>query len=171
MITVTAIKCPNCNAEITEATQSGINFCSYCGAKIMITNENEHIHRYIDEARMRELDMIEDEKKRKEELAIAEKQRLAEQERLEKEQTKKIYSAMLIAAVVGLLMCAIGQHIEAFLGIGILLLVTDFLIFRLYNNKQKKLAGLVFLPDVNNASDAFHCRQNLNQVDLIIYEW
>ncbi len=29
-------------------------FCSYCGTQIIATNENEHIYRHIDEAKIRE---------------------------------------------------------------------------------------------------------------------
>ncbi len=69
-ISITTVKCPECGAslEVEEGRQQC--FCSYCGAKIIISNENEYIYRHIDEAelkkaetsrmvKMRELDMQE----------------------------------------------------------------------------------------------------------------
>lgn len=42
-------------------------FCSYCGRKIMMVDENEHrytvTHRYIDEAKIREIEKKSDAKK------------------------------------------------------------------------------------------------------------
>ena len=64
------IKCPECNASLEYEEGIKVLFCRYCGAKVLIENENEHIYRHIDEAeikheetermvRMRELDMEE----------------------------------------------------------------------------------------------------------------
>ena len=64
------IKCPECSADLQIEDGREYAFCTYCGAKVMITNDNEHIYRTIDEARikqaetdrmvrMRELDMEE----------------------------------------------------------------------------------------------------------------
>ena len=64
------IKCPECSADLQIEDGREYAFCTYCGAKVMIANDNEHIYRTIDEARikqaetdrlvrMRELDMEE----------------------------------------------------------------------------------------------------------------
>ena len=64
------IRCPECSADLQIEDGREYAFCTYCGAKVMITNDNEHIYRTIDEAkikqaetdriiRMRELDMEE----------------------------------------------------------------------------------------------------------------
>ena len=49
-VTFTSVKCPDCGAtlQIEEGRQQ--IFCSYCGAKVIMTNENEYIYRHIDEA-------------------------------------------------------------------------------------------------------------------------
>ena len=51
-IKLNAIKCPNCNANIQVEEGRDKFFCSYCGAQIVVTNENEHIYRCVDEARI-----------------------------------------------------------------------------------------------------------------------
>lgn len=69
-ITLNSVKCPECGATLPVEEGRTQVFCSYCGAKVIITNENEHIYRHIDEAgikqaetnrmvRMRELDLEE----------------------------------------------------------------------------------------------------------------
>jgi len=69
-ITSNSVKCPDCGASLVIEEGREQMFCSYCGCKIIITNENEYIYRHIDEAgvkqaetdhmvRMRELDMAE----------------------------------------------------------------------------------------------------------------
>lgn len=46
------LKCPNCGASITVDREREFCFCSYCGTKIMLQNENEVI--YTDKARIKE---------------------------------------------------------------------------------------------------------------------
>lgn len=69
-IKLNSVKCPDCGASLPVEEGRTQVFCSYCGTKIIITNENEHIFRTIDEAsvkqsdtdrmvRMRELDLEE----------------------------------------------------------------------------------------------------------------
>ena len=69
-IKITSVKCPDCGSTLPIEEGRTQVFCSYCGAKVIITNENEHIYRHIDEAgikqaetnrmvRMRELDLAE----------------------------------------------------------------------------------------------------------------
>ena len=49
-ITVKTIKCPECGATLQIEEDRSQLYCSYCGTPIIITNENEHIIRYVDEA-------------------------------------------------------------------------------------------------------------------------
>ncbi len=69
-ISVKSIRCPECGANLEVESNRDSLFCSYCGTKIIVTNENEYIYRHIDEAgirkaetdrivRMRELDIAE----------------------------------------------------------------------------------------------------------------
>ena len=69
-ITFNSVKCPECGANLPVEEGRDKLFCSYCGTQVIVTNENEHIYRYVDEAgivqsdnnkevRMRELDIEE----------------------------------------------------------------------------------------------------------------
>lgn len=53
-ITVNAVKCPSCGADLPVEEGREKIFCSFCGTPIVITNENEHIYRHIDEAKIKE---------------------------------------------------------------------------------------------------------------------
>ena len=64
--------CPQCRANLSVDKDMKQAFCMYCGNKIIISNENEHIYRNVDEARLKEAENerlriefeIEQEKKR-----------------------------------------------------------------------------------------------------------
>lgn len=49
-ITLNSIKCPECGATLNIESNRNQFFCSYCGAKVVLTNENEYVYRHIDEA-------------------------------------------------------------------------------------------------------------------------
>lgn len=49
-----SIKCPECGADLRVEDDRQQFFCTYCGAKVMMTNDSEKIIRQIDEARMKE---------------------------------------------------------------------------------------------------------------------
>lgn len=51
-----SVKCPDCGAVLDFEEDRKQAFCSYCGAKILINNENEYIYRYIDEADVKRAD-------------------------------------------------------------------------------------------------------------------
>lgn len=53
-INLVSIKCPECGADLSVEDGREFSFCSYCGTKVMLSNENEHIFRNIDEARIKE---------------------------------------------------------------------------------------------------------------------
>jgi DNA-directed RNA polymerase subunit RPC12/RpoP len=78
-ITLNAVKCPECGSALPIEDGRTQLFCSYCGAKVIITNENEQIFRHIDEAgvkqaetdrivRLRELELEEAQANRNERL-------------------------------------------------------------------------------------------------------
>ena len=49
-----SMKCPQCGASFEIDEERETCFCSYCGAKILVVNGQEHKYRKIDEARIRE---------------------------------------------------------------------------------------------------------------------
>ena len=48
-----SVKCPECGAKLPMEEGRTEMFCSYCGTKVIMTNDNEHIYRRIDEASIR----------------------------------------------------------------------------------------------------------------------
>ena len=56
MVNFIPVKCPQCNADLSIEEGRETAFCTYCGTKIIIDNENkkEYTYRYIDEAELRQ---------------------------------------------------------------------------------------------------------------------
>ena len=100
-IKVYSVKCPECSATLPIEEGRKQMFCSYCGAKIIINNENEYIYRHIDEAELTqaETDRLVELKK----LEMEEKQR----EKDDKQRKNKMILSIILA-VVGLICLAIG---------------------------------------------------------------
>ena len=66
-----AVKCPECGANLSIESNRETAFCTYCGTKILIHNENEHIIKNVDVAK---INAVENEKIIKlKELELAEK--------------------------------------------------------------------------------------------------
>lgn len=55
-----SIKCPECGANLEMEQDRKVMFCSYCGRKIMMVDENEFkydvTHRHVDVAKIREVE-------------------------------------------------------------------------------------------------------------------
>ena len=107
-ITVNSVKCPDCGASLPIEEGRTQVFCSYCGAKVLVTNENEYIYRHIDEAGIKqaETDRIVELKR----LEMAEKKRAA------KEKTTKLKIVISLAlAAIGILLMVIGANSDSIL--------------------------------------------------------
>ena len=50
----TSVKCPDCGAVLPMEEGRNQVFCSYCGSKIIMMNENEYVYRHIDEAEIKQ---------------------------------------------------------------------------------------------------------------------
>lgn len=53
-VNVLSVKCPACGANLPIEEGRTQVFCSYCGNKVVVTNENEYIYRHIDEASVKQ---------------------------------------------------------------------------------------------------------------------
>ena len=100
-IILVSVKCPNCGASLDIDSSREQAFCSYCGTKILLHNENEYVYRHIDDAGIKqaETDQIVQLKK----MEIAEKKRVANEKKFK---IKIIIS--LASAAIGILMMVVG---------------------------------------------------------------
>ena len=137
-IDLVSLKCPDCGAQLNIEQGRKEAFCSYCGAKIVVNNENEHIYRYIDEAALKRAETehmvrmneerrraLEDERKRaqEEDQRRAEQRVFAEQE----EKRKKKRRICIIAASVIIILGFLSRSAESlYLLFGLFLLIWGF---------------------------------------------
>lgn len=96
-----SVKCPECGAALDIEEGRKQIFCSYCGTKVMIENENEHIYRNIDEARIRQAETDRE--------VQLKKMEIIERKRAAAEKAKKTRLQLMILVGIGTLV---------FLGIG-----------------------------------------------------
>ncbi len=126
-----SVKCPECNAVLSIEKDRNMAFCSYCGAKIMLNNENEHVYREIDEARIREAEL--EQMVRLKELEIEEKDR---------DRTRKGvaigFGVALIFVIVGALMCAISKEMTGMGGVVIGLWIGLFTLMKSDDLKKRR---------------------------------
>ena len=55
-IKMVSVRCPDCGASLDIEEGRRQIFCSYCGSKVIIQNDNEYIYRTVDEAEVRQAD-------------------------------------------------------------------------------------------------------------------
>lgn len=114
----TSVECPSCGAHLSVEEGREKIFCEYCGTQIIVTNENEHTYRQVDEAAIKRAEterMI-----RLKELELQEK----EEERSRKGR-KVAYTFALIFVILG----------------GVLLLFAD----RFVQGGEYWIVGMLFL--------------------------
>lgn len=100
----TAVRCPACGANLSIEEGRTQMFCSYCGSNIIMTNENEHIYRHIDEAQIKRAEA--------DRLIQLKKIEFAERKRESAEKVKKIkivISILLGILGIGLLLAGAGM--------------------------------------------------------------
>ncbi|MCH5267712.1 MAG: zinc ribbon domain-containing protein [Lachnospiraceae bacterium] len=100
-VNIISVKCPNCEASLDIEADRNQVFCTYCGAKLIINNENEYVYRHIDEASIKQAET--DRIMKLKQMEIAEKNR----ESAEKTKLLKI-KISLILATVGIVMMVGG---------------------------------------------------------------
>ena len=139
-IHIVSLKCPECGATLDAQEGRREIFCSYCGAKILINNENEHIYRYIDEAavkraeterimRMKQME-LEERQRAQDERRRAEEKALAEQAKA-KEKTKN-----RVLIIIGALLMFFGLLLLPSVG-PLLFLIGFFLWCMGYSSKKR----------------------------------
>ena len=96
-----AVKCPQCEADLSIEEGRPFAFCTYCGTKVIIKDENEHIYRNIDEARIKESET--------ERIVRLRELELEEKEKTHERKTKMIaYGIALAFVLIGSLICIVS---------------------------------------------------------------
>ena len=129
------IKCPECGASLNVEEDRKQIFCSYCGTKILITNENEFVYRRIDEAEVKRAET--------ERLIRLKQLELEEQAIEDAKRVKRIKTKItIIVGLVGFLMMLIGNYFNneslfdwGFIAVGIIIL-TRIVQFSANSNKK-----------------------------------
>lgn len=107
MVNLIKLQCPSCNANLEVADNVRQCFCTYCGTKILIDNENERVLRLVDEARIKEAEAMQDianAKLREKELqASIEEKKIREAAKRQRIFSKIFWGFVVSAAAGGLL--------------------------------------------------------------------
>lgn len=101
-VKLVSVKCPECGATLDIEEDRRQAFCTYCGAKVILQNENEHIYRHIDEAEVKQAETERIIRLKKMEFA---EKRLSDYRRM---RSLKIKVA-LISGILGILAIPIGM--------------------------------------------------------------
>lgn len=154
-----SVKCPDCGANLDVEEGRKQLFCSYCGAKVIINNDNEYIYRHIDEAKIRQAEI--DETIRLKELEIEEKEK--EKSRNGRYLAWKISGAL---AVIGFLLSSIAPGNSFSSGAIIIAICIAILAFNSGNNKTKQKSKKVVLSnEVQISKKMRYCKEeNYNSV-------
>ena len=121
------MKCPSCGAELSVEEDRKQIFCSFCGCKIIINNENEYTYRMIDEAGIKQAEVNRDVQMKKYEIY--------EKNRVEKEKRNKIkFFISILLGIVMLISFGLGYKLE--LGTSGLLVSALTLMFMWGNNSD-----------------------------------
>lgn len=97
-LSINVMKCPECGAELEYEEEREKMFCSFCGAPIVIKNDNEYVTRHVDNAKV-----LQAENERLRILSQLEKEKQEEQRKTDlKNRKKKIrkYGSIICVALM-----------------------------------------------------------------------
>ena len=110
MISLVPVKCPQCGADLEIEDGRETAFCTYCGAKIIINDENRFTYRHIDDARVKHAET--------EQMVKMKQMEMAEKKRVDALKTKvlKIKISLALAAI-GIILMIVGSKSNSMLSI------------------------------------------------------
>ena len=141
-VSVKSIKCPDCGAQLEIGEKRDTMFCNYCGAKVVLTNDNEYVYRHVDEA---EIMRAETEAKRAESERLMQLKELekAEEDKKAAEKSKKNRMYICLSLVVlGVIFMILGfsfyvkPNLSGLAILGVILLIASLVIW-IKGNKKK----------------------------------
>ena len=154
-----SVKCPDCGAELSIDNSREFAFCSYCGAKVMVHNDNEHIYRNIDEARIKEAET--------ERILRLRELELEEKENNRGRKAKLLAYGVALAFVLGGAIICIFAPLGGIWGILIGAYIAMFTYIK-SDDKKKKKSKYVSPNDATITAQMLNCSgKNYNSVAMI----
>ncbi len=140
------LKCQQCNATLSVEADREMLFCTYCGNKILLNDENKHTIHYVDEA---------DIKRAETERMI----QLKELELDEKRRSKKKKEIIIwLLVIVGLVILGFSEFPICFFVAPIVWFI-GMLIFFGDNEKKKKPVRIVYENEIQISNSLCHYRE------------
>lgn len=124
-----SVKCPECGADLSIEENREQLFCSYCGAHIVVTNENEYIYHHIDEAGIKKTEVDKEVQLKK--LEIIEKKRAEDAKN-----TKIKIIISIIMGIIGIVLLLTNAGIGGMVGWFILIGVMFIWVFSNKNEEE-----------------------------------
>lgn len=154
----TSVKCPECGANLPAEEGRERLVCSYCGTQIIVTNENEHTFRHVDEADV----------KRAETEQLVHLKKLELEEKENERNRKDVHTAFAVAgglAIIGALLKFVAP--ENPFGQGAIVVAVWIALFAfISNNKKSKNKRHVISTDEVRITENMYDYEdkNFNQV-------
>ena len=135
MKTVIELVCPKCLAELSYEKGREEMFCQYCGAKILVNDENTYTYRHVDEAEVRRVENEKDIKMK--ELELEEVTMNAQQARFDK-YTKVWLTLTIVLLALGLFGSVVGSYSFARCWtIGLIVGIWGFVLLKKMSKEEK----------------------------------
>ena len=138
---LTAINCPNCGGKVHIEEGRTLIYCSYCGTQIHIDDGTIRIdmtQHYVDEARMRELELQEQQRIREEQAKLEQEKRIEAELAKEKIWCKKwliilgiwiAISSVLMTILVAILNSSDSLELDSGSGLASVFVIFIFICF------------------------------------------
>lgn len=113
-----SVKCPDCGASLDVEEGRQQIFCSYCGSKVMIQNDNEYVYRHIDEAGIKHAET--------EQMVKLKQMEMLEKKRASREKVKALkIKITIVLGIIALITFGIGftANAEGLLMVGMVAMI------------------------------------------------
>ena len=123
-----SIKCPECGASLDVEEGRQQIFCSYCGTKVMVQNDNEYIYRHIDEASIKQAEA--------DKIVQLRKLEIIERKRAEAAKVKRVKIIVsILVGIIGIGLMIAGAGMGGLVG---LLVLEGVMVIWILSDKDKE---------------------------------
>lgn len=150
-IQIQSFKCPECGATLQGDNKQAVMFCSYCGARLSVTNDNENVYRIVDDAEMtraeteravayKHLDIL-DRKQAILDREAAKREQADADKDAKKAAVKRAMKIKRIIAIVVAVLIILALHFDLS-GIGPFLLIGEIVVLVLIHHDRTRLSEI-----------------------------